>query len=214
MNVKEVWLSWSTKTRILVSILIFLIIQLNFYFAWTSKAFHHNILVSYEIYNFAKLQLTIPPLRSYFVNWAMPICENNPSFCFANGCNNTLTCFTYDMATRFFIDCETVAFTVLIFCLSLSLFYRKGIMVAVLRAFEITSATILPLGLEMWIFDRSEFQVQTSVIQISTRFAWFTNADLLYISSLVFFLTIMLEGFRYARTKHSGPEFKFQNKVA
>jgi hypothetical protein len=192
-------LDWSTKTSVLFWALIFLIVQLNFYFAWTSKAFNRSILIADEIYNFAKIQMAIPPLRSYFMNWALPICENNPSFCSASGCNNNVSCLAYDMATRFFIDYEALAFMIVIFCISFFLFYGKGIRTSFLRAFEITATAVLPLGLEMWIFDRSEFNVQTSVVQISTKSAWFTNADLLYGILIALLITLSLEGFRFAR---------------
>lgn len=198
----QIWLSkfncWPRKTRALASVLIFLIIQLNFYFAWTSQVLQpRNILIVDEVYGFSRVQLLIPLLNSFFVNWARQACENNPSIC--GGCN--LFCLTYDIGWRYFIDCETIAFTVSVFCISLLFFYGKGIKIAALRALEITSASILPLGLEVWSFDRSEFQIQTSIIQVSSKFAWFTNVDLLYVSAFTIFLAIALEGFRYAKKK-------------
>lgn len=175
---------------ILKALLSFLVIQLNIYFAWTSrvgimKSHHETLLRSFlvgEVSGFTRFQFSIfPDIYSYFMGLAY---NSNRSFA-----------ENYTLGMKYLIDCEVITFTVALFIISLLLFKRRnGIDVSILRAFEITSATILPLGFEIYYFDRSQFWIHASDIQVRARFLpWFTNADLLYLASGIFATTLLIE---------------------
>lgn len=76
--------------------------------------------------------------------------------------------------------------------------------VSLLRALQITSLALLPLGVEIYFFDRPEFNVHASDIQVQAGLAWFTNADVLLLSSTVLGATLAVELMR--RTRAKSPE--------
>ncbi len=100
---------------------------------------------------------------------------------------------------KLFIDAEVVAFTLATFSVSLILFWRSGYLVAALHAVEIMFAAILPLGLEIYLYDRGQFNIHASDLQVKVGLAWFTNADILYLSSGVLAITFMIEILRLQR---------------
>jgi hypothetical protein len=66
---------------------------------------------------------------------------------------------------------------------------EQGTEIAALRAIQVTCLCLIPLGVEIFLFDRQEFNLHVSHLQQDTGLLlWFTNADLLY--SLVFALGI------------------------
>lgn len=185
----------SIRNAILASVLVFLIAQLNIYFAWTSRAgasrfFHHNtplrVFLVLEVDIFTRIQLSIPSIASYFSKLASGIRSPNPS---------------YMLEMKLFIDSEVIAFTLAIFVISLVLFWKKGIGISILRAVEITAATILPLGLEIYFFDPFQFNIHASDIQVKAGLAWFTNADVLYVSSSILFVALLIEMLRHVKKK-------------
>ena len=222
----------SVRVLALAGVLSFLIIQLNFYFAWTShvgaaaaRGFSsggsstplRSFLVS-EVNDFVKIQLGIPGLSSFFTNLASKSAYNGggghfggSSFFeggggfngggFYGGGGPLLFGSPNSLAMKYFIDTEVILFTLAVFVISLFLFQKSGIGVALLRAFEITSLTILPLGLEIFFFDRFQFNMHASDIQVLAGMAWFTNADVLYLSSAILGITLLVEVMRYANRK-------------
>jgi hypothetical protein len=169
------------KNEVFLSLISICAIVLNIYFAWTSHVLDNvpnsataSVPTSINsIPNFAILQMQLFGLRPYVTHVALQACNNSP-FLF------TPYCPVNSLAIRFFVDYETVGLVAAVFLLSFLLFYPKTkLSIALIRAFQITSTIILPLGIEIYLFDRSEFFVQSSVIQIFTMFSWFTNADLL-----------------------------------
>jgi hypothetical protein len=177
----------SIRKLIVWAALAFLIIQLNIYFAWTSRVgmaqnFHQvsalrSFLVS-EVNSITKLQLSIPGIANYFLTLT----------------SNTRTLGPRSMLEmKLFIDCEVIAFTLATFVISLFLFRSRGLGLSILRALEITSAAILPLGIEIYLYDRGQFNIHASDIQTKIGLAWFTNADVLYVSTAVFVSTILIE---------------------
>jgi hypothetical protein len=98
-------------------------------------------------------------------------------------------------------ETEVILFTFAVFVISLFLFQKSGIGVSVLRAFEITSLTILPLGLEIFFFDRHAFDIHASDIQVQAGMAWFTNADVLLLSSTILGVTVFVELMRHKKGK-------------
>ena len=179
------------KNAFLLSVIALCAFVLNIYFAWTSHALD-NVPSSAtasvparinSIPNFAALQMQLFGLRPYFTHVALQACNNSPFFF-------TPYCAVNSLAIRFFVDYETVGLVAAVFLLSFLLFYPKTkFSIAIIRAFQITSTLILLLGIEIYLFDRSEFFVQSSIIQISTMFSWFTNADLLYSCVLILSFT-------------------------
>jgi len=180
----------SIKNWILASLLAFFILQLNLYFAWTSRvgitrSFHHTSAIrsflTLEVNSITKLQLSFPGLAKYFSNLASGMRAPGPQ---------------YMLEMKLFIDTEVIAFTLATFVISLVLFHKKGLSKAVLRAVEITFASILPLGIEIYLYDRSQFNIHASDIQVKWGLAWFTNADVLYLSSGVLAIAVFIEVMR------------------
>jgi len=171
----------------LAIVLAFLVAQLNIYFAWTShvgmtRSFYRTssvrLLVLIEVNVVTKIQLSIPGVSSYFMNLA----HGSRSF----GPPSML-------AMKLFIDTEVIVFTIAVFLISILLFRRMGSWISLLRAFEITSAAVLPLGFEIYFFDRGQFNIHASDIQMKLGLAWFTNADVLYITSFSLAITLLIE---------------------
>jgi hypothetical protein len=232
----------SAKVFALAAVLSFLIIQLNFYFAWTShvgaaagRGFFaggsstplRSFFVS-EVDEFVKIQLGIPALSSFFTNLASRSAHNGgggPNAVaavgqaplpvqggagfhgggFFGGGGFAFFGAPVSLAMKYLIDTEVILFTFAVFIISLFLFQKRGIGVALLRAFEITSLTILPLGLEIFFFDHFEFNIHASDIQVLAGAAWFTNADVLFLSSAILGTALVVEVRRYAnRTRDNG----------
>lgn len=179
---------------ILAALLLLFAVQVNFYFAWTSRVGTTSLFrdpairtfLANEVYGIIKLQFGIPGVSSYFADLghtAHPIA--NP----------------FTLAMKLFIDSEVILFTLGVFVISLLLFKGKGARAALLRAFEITSVVAFPLGIEIYFFDRNTFNIHASDIQVRAGFAWFTNADVLYLTSAILATTLIIEAVRYARSR-------------
>jgi hypothetical protein len=171
-----------------------------------------------EVNDFVKVQLGIPALSSFFTNLALKSANNGGGH-FGGGAffggggggfhgggffvGNGFPFFgsPNSLAMKYLIDTEVVLFTFAIFVISLFLFQKSGMGVALLRAFEITSLAILPLGLEIFFFDRFEFNIHASDIQVLAGVAWFTNADVLFLSSVILGMTLSVEVMRYKKGK-------------
>jgi hypothetical protein len=187
----------SIRKWILAAVLIALILQLNIYFAWTSHVGAPDFktqtpvhrAIETEVNFVARTQLSIPGVSPYFEGLAQSSRSIGSSFS--------------GIEMRFFIDYEVVVFTLLIFVISILLFRNKGWAVSILRAFEITSAAILPLGLEIYSFDHAEFNIHASAAQVKVGLGWVTNADVLYISSSILALALVIETIRYVRRRNS-----------
>jgi len=185
----------SIRRLILAAVLVFLVVQLNLYFAWTSHVgmgsrFHSASLIRPllvgEVNVVTRVQLAIPGFTSYFTNLAHGSRYLGPS---------------YMLVMKLFIDCEVIAFTLAIFLISLFHFRRRGLGVSLLRAFEITSSAVLPLGVEIYLYDRGQFNIHASDIQVKLHFAWFTNADVLYASLGILGICLLIEVLRHARRR-------------
>jgi hypothetical protein len=68
----------------------------------------------------------------------------------------------------------------------------RGMKLAVARATQAGSLVMMPLGIEVYLFDRSEYNLHFSMALQSYGLTWFTNADLLYLSAVVFVGTTAL----------------------
>ncbi len=220
----------SIRNFALAGVLSLLIIQLNIYFAWTSHVgvavtkglFYsgtnstplRSFLVN-EVNEIVEIQLRIPGLSSFFTNLASKSAyhggggghfggggfNGGGSSFFGGGSGFLFFGGADSMAMKYFIDTEVILFTLAIFLISLFLFQRSGIGVSLLRALEITSLATLPLGLEIFFFDRFEFNMHASDIQVRVGLAWFTNADVLILSSAILGITLFVEASRHAGRK-------------
>jgi hypothetical protein len=185
---------WSTKKIALASVLSFLIVQLNIYFAWTShvgaRGFRGSsptrLFLVNEVNYVTKIQLAIPGVSSYFSNLVRASSFRSPFLA---------------LEMRYFVDYEVITFAIAIFVISFFLFWGRGLGVSMLRAFEIASAAVLPLGIEIYYFDPREFNVHASDIQIRLGLAWFTNSDVLYASLMILTAALFVEFLRYAERK-------------
>lgn len=168
-----------------------------------------------EVDDIVKIQFGIPGLSSFFTNLASKSAYDGGGNFFGGGgafngggghpgngfFGGGLFFGAASDPMKYFIDAEVVVFTLAVFLISVLLFRRKGIGIALLRAFEITSLAILPLGLEIFFFDGFEFNVHASDIQVLAGLGWFTNADVLILSSAVLGMAAFVEAWRYANRK-------------
>jgi hypothetical protein len=180
-----------------------------------------SFLVS-EVNDFVRLQLGIPGLSSFFTNLAngrapngvVPVASTAPATPvltavgrggfhgggFFGGGGLPLGS-PISLPMKYFIDAEVILFTIAVFAIALFLFQKRGIGVALLRAIEITSLTVLPLGLEIFLFDRFEFNIHASDIQALAGTSWLTNADVLYLSSVILGIALLVEARRYSNRR-------------
>lgn len=176
--------------------LLLLTLQLNTFFAWTSRVgvtrkFHYNpllrLLVVSEVDAVTRVQLSIPAVGNYFSNLASA--PHRPA-----GVQSMLE-------MKLFIDCEVIGLVIAIFVISFLLFHSGGIGVSLLRALEITALSILPLGLEIYLYDPVQFNIHASDIQVKVGLAWFTNSDVLYVSSSILTITLLIELLKHRKSK-------------
>jgi hypothetical protein len=214
----------SVRVFALAGVLSLLIIQLNIYFAWTSHVGEtasrglfsggdsntplRSFLVS-EVTDVVKIQLGIPGLSSFFTNLASGSAYSGDNHFgggfqggdFLGGGGFFFFGSPTSLTMKYLIDAEVVLFTLAVFVISLFLFQKSGIRVALLRAFEITTLTILPLGLEIFFFDPFQFNIHASDIQVLAGIAWFTNADVLFLSFAILGIALLVEAMRYANRR-------------
>jgi len=206
------------RSFVLVSALSFLVFQLNVFFAWTSHvgaavAKGSTYLASSsplrfflvtEVNDFVRLQFGVPGLSSFLTKLAAADETSLYARAVSSGTGFLFLGSPNSLATSDFIDIEVALFTAAVFVISLSLFRKTGIGVSVVRAFEVTSLSVLPLGLETFFFDRPEFNLHASDIQAQTGLGWFTNADVLLVSSTILGIAAFVELTRHARGRSAG----------
>lgn len=231
----------SVRTFALGGLLSFLILQLNFYFAWTSHVGAaissplgylstsgggavRSFLVN-EVDDFVRMQFGIPGLSSFFASLASKGAYNGGGGRFGGGGGGPFggggfyggggfngggspggNGFLFlgpsnSLAMKYFIDSEVILFTIAIFLISVFLFLKSGVGVALLRGFEITSLAILPLGIEIFFYDRFEFNVHASDIEVLAGVPWLTNADVLALASTILGAALFVEVVRRASRK-------------
>lgn len=102
-------------------------------------------------------------------------------------------CTFFGMDLQEFYDFSSFLL-VLLLIVSVSARYRHtGAKTEALAVAQILSLTILPLELEIFAFDRSEWSLHFAQFQASYNIVpWFTNADLFFAASSVFALTLVI----------------------
>jgi hypothetical protein len=144
----------------LILLLTASVVIVNLYFAWTSHVLSGYPSVRASISSFAVAQMNLIGAWSWFIGAG-----------------------TKGTAIREFIDYEVVAFTLAIAASSFLLFLNHSLKKATLRMLEIGSLSVLPLGLEIYVFDYREFWIHASIAQVKAGFLpWFSNADLLFLT--------------------------------
>lgn len=92
-----------------------------------------------------------------------------------------------------FYDMASSVLAILMISLSLLAFRRQGLRVAIVRTLQICSVSFLPLGIEIFFFDHSEWNLHVTEFQASYNLVpWFTNADLFFTMLLLFGTTALL----------------------
>jgi hypothetical protein len=188
----------SKKKIILIGVILLLALQVEFFFAWTSHvggASHVlpsnselRSILSAEVYAVTSIQFGFPGVASFYTSLAHGVRSSNYRI-------------TYPM--KLFIDTEVIVFTLAIFALSILLFFRKGIFIALLRTFEITSAMVLPLGIWIYAYDNGQYNIHASDVQVKLGLAWFTNADVLYTSATILGVCILIEAVLFLRRRNA-----------
>jgi len=166
----------------LILLLTLSVVIINLYFAWTSHVLSGYQYVRTDISNFAAYQMNLIGAWSWFAGV---------------GTRGTMI--------REFIDYEVVGLTLVLAASSFLLFLHRGLRKAALRMLEIGSFSVLPLGVEIYIFDYGEFWIHASIAQAKSGFlAWFTNADLTFLAIGTLFVTALIE------LRHRLPLYKIQ----
>lgn len=151
--------------KVLAAVASVAIFVIELYFAWTSHLLNFDIGFKTQVTNFAAYQMTLSlrPFYSYCPSIAI--------------CGHGLLEF---------VDVETL---VLLGILSATIFYMyaaRGVRFAFLKGLQVVSLVIVPLGLEVYLFDRQAFLIHVATIQSGNGLlSAFTNADLLALSTVV-----------------------------
>lgn len=76
------------------------------------------------------------------------------------------------------LDFYYLAWLGLLFALSIA-FFRPGLAARLVRSLELAALVLIPLPVEVYLFDRQEFTIRVMDAQVHTPLVWFTNADML-----------------------------------
>jgi len=166
----------------LLSPLVASLVALNVYFAWTSHSLDEIPALKDAITSFANYQMGLIGASNTFYHSATAFCASFQG-----------KCSIPDVAVREFIDYEILALIGVVGASAFLFYHREGRFKAGARALQFVSLGIIPLGLEILLFDRQEFGIQVSVVQGALGILpQFTNADLLFLSVSVFLMTSIL----------------------
>lgn len=81
-------------------------------------------------------------------------------------------------AVRNTLDFYYIVWLGVLFLLSMA-FFRSGVARRLVHSLEFINLILIPLPIEVYLFDRREFTLHVVDAQIGTAWQWFTNADLL-----------------------------------
>jgi hypothetical protein len=112
----------------------------------------------------------------------------------------------YEIVSRNFWD-FTCLLSLGIVCSSIFWLSRKNLRTAVIRTIQALCLSLIPLGIEMGVFDSSEINLHVGSALESTPLAWFSNIDLLWASSIVLGLITLL-GFALDKRFKAAPNQK------
>jgi len=86
------------------------------------------------------------------------------------------------------LDEYYLAWLGILFAFSMA-FFRRGLLPRLVHSLELASLILLPLPIEVYLFDRKQFTNKVMNAQTHTSLIWFTNADLL--GSLLVILVVL-----------------------
>jgi len=151
--------------KLLAAITFVATFVIELYFAWTSHLLNFDIGLKTQVTNFAAYQMTLSlrPFYSYCPSIAK--------------CGRSLLEF---------VDVETLVLLGILAVAIFRMYTARGLKFAFFKALQVVSLVIMPLGLEVYLFDRQAFLVHVATIQAgNSLLAGFTNADLLALSTIV-----------------------------
>lgn len=91
-------------------------------------------------------------------------------------------------AVRSTLDFYYLGWLGVLFLLSMA-FFKSGIAKRIVSALELVAVALLALPIEVYLFDRREFNLHVMDAQVGTSVLWFSNADLL--GALVIALSVL-----------------------
>lgn len=151
----------------------------NVYFAWTSHALDSLPALKSAVGMIASYQMGLTGTSSVFYQSATTFCAAVKG-----------SCSVPDVAVRQFMDYEVVALAGVAMVSAFLLYRRDGKAKSLAKTLRLISLSAMPLGLEILLFDAKEFGTHVSLIQQSQGILpWFSNEDLLVLSTSVFLVT-------------------------
>jgi hypothetical protein len=181
---------------LLIGVIGFSASLMNIFFEWSAGGFSF-LPVRWQyptwlaVTNFANAQIQFFGLQSYFQSMSNSICglqttiQEERKICINGVCayyNVTVQPYVgCVVSARLFVDYEVLFLIGALALASFLLYRKKGIVLATLKAIQITSLTMIPLGVEVALFDWKEFFLHASL-----AFQILTNADVLLMSAAAF----------------------------
>ena len=95
-------------------------------------------------------------------------------------------------AARADLDYYYLAWLGVLFLLAMA-FFRSRLARRLVHSLELVALALLALPVEVYLFDRREFNIRVTDAQLGTRFEWFTNADLLAVLLLGLSLLVIAD---------------------
>lgn len=97
------------------------------------------------------------------------------------------------MRMQTFYDLLSLGSLILAFILLYRTHLKKGSRRAILTTSQLLSVSLLPLGVEIYLFDPGEWNLHVTQLQADFNFlAWFSNADLFFLSLSIFLATTFI----------------------
>lgn len=165
-------------------ILIFCEAALNLYFAYTSS-FRTRLLFDifpywWRIYDSLLVQAKLSGLYPSLYQGAY-------DFCSLNGCS------AVSNVANTFLDIEILGLIAIVVLSSFLFYLERGLVIASINAIKFGSLSLIPLGLDIFIFDRPDWLNHVTTYQSEHNFAaWFNNAGLFTASVVVFIATSLI----------------------
>ncbi|MDG6934734.1 MAG: hypothetical protein JRN68_08545 [Nitrososphaerota archaeon] len=118
-------------------------------------------------------------------------------------------CSLFWMGLQEFYDFFSLLLALLLILSTSSRYQNLGAKKAFLNVAQVFSLALLPLGLEIFAFDHSEWNLHVTQFQADYGiFPWFTNADLFFVSTVMFVAVTLLKWSPFLRITRERRHFK------
>jgi hypothetical protein len=97
-------------------------------------------------------------------------------------------------AVRAALDLYYLGWLIVLFLLSMA-FFKSGLVRKFVHSLEFVLLILLALPIEVYLFDRHEFNIRVTDAQLDTPLRWFTNADLLAVLVIGLSALVMVDCF-------------------